>query len=86
MIGTTSTRSSTTCDHRVGVAIEIERWGGVDGSPVSFGAIIEVNISAPVILHDNPANLAYVFEHLRLLSVVAVRRLARPVYPALSVW
>ena len=25
-------------------------------------------IAAGVILHDNPANLAYVFEHLRLLS------------------
>jgi hypothetical protein len=55
-------------DGRVGVAIEIERWE-VWNDFLKFRRGIERGqIAAGVILHDNPQNLTYVYEHLRHLS------------------
>jgi hypothetical protein len=53
---------------KVGVAIEIEKWEVWTDLLKFRRGLHRGQIAAGVILHDNPENLAYVFEHLRLLS------------------
>jgi len=52
----------------IGVAIEMERWEVWTDLLKFRRGIQRHQIAVGVILHDNPANLAYVFEHLRLIS------------------
>lgn len=53
---------------RIGVAIEMERWE-VWNDLLKFRRGIERGqIAVGVILHDNPASLSYVYDHLRLIS------------------
>ena len=53
---------------KVGIAIEIERWEVWQDLLKFYRGHHRGQIAAGVILQDNPANLKYVFNHLRLLS------------------
>jgi hypothetical protein len=55
-------------DTPIGVAIEIERWE-VSGDLLKFRRGIERGqIAVGVVLHDCPDTLAYVYQHVRLIS------------------
>jgi hypothetical protein len=51
-----------------GVAIEMERWEVWTDLLKFRRGIQRRQIAVGVILHDNPASLAYVFNHLRLIA------------------
>jgi hypothetical protein len=53
---------------RIGVAIEMERWEVWTDLLKFRRGIQRHQIAVGVILHDNPANLHYVYHHLRLIS------------------
>ncbi len=53
---------------RIGVAIEMERWEVWTDLLKFRRGIQRHQIAVGVILHDNPANLYYVYHHLRLIS------------------
>lgn len=53
---------------RIGVAIEIERWEVWNDLLKFRRGRHRGQITVGVIIHDNPADLAYVTEHLRLMS------------------
>lgn len=53
---------------QIGVAIEMERWEVWTDLLKFRRGIQRRQIAVGVILHDNPANLHYVYHHLRLIS------------------
>ena len=53
---------------RIGVAIEMERWEVWTDLLKFRRGIQRHQIAVGVILHDNSANLYYVYHHLRLIS------------------
>jgi hypothetical protein len=53
---------------KVGIAIEIERWEVWQDLLKFYRGHHRSQIAAGIIVQDNPANLKYVFNHLRLLS------------------
>jgi hypothetical protein len=53
---------------RIGVAVEMERWEVWTDLLKFRRGIQRRQIAVGVILHDNPESLAYVYNHLRLIS------------------
>lgn len=53
---------------RVGIAIEMEKWEVWNDLLKFRRGLHRGQIAAGVLIHDNPQNLTYVFEHLRLVS------------------
>lgn len=52
----------------IGVGLEIERWAIWTDLLKFRRGLARGQIAAAIILHDNPANLRYVYEHLRLMA------------------